>query len=253
MARKLRPEELYARKVLKGKIPACEAIGQACQRFLDDLKHADERGWYFDDEAADLALEFFPLELHHHKGKWGRRTPEHPHGQPFELELWQKFNVGNVFGWKDAKTHKRRFSKWILWVPRKNGKSPLAAGSGLLVCFFEGEPEAEGYVAATKRAQAQVLHRYCAQYVRRSPELSQRLKIVQHNISDPSDESRIECLGADSEKQDGFSVAWAAVDEAHAMKDDGVFEVLDTGTLAREEPLSVVCTTPGEYRVEGFG
>jgi len=108
--------------VLEGKIPASETIKKACQRHLKDLKTAETRGLYFDLKAADHAIDFFRF-LKHSKGEWG--------GCTFELELWQCFIVGSIFGWKRKSDGMRRFRTAYIEVPRKNGKSTLISGIGL--------------------------------------------------------------------------------------------------------------------------
>src|SRR5690606_18181011 len=93
---------LYAEQVLEGKIPASESIKKACRRHMNDLKTADSRGFYFDQDAADHAIDFFRF-LKHSKGEWS--------GCTFELELWQCFIVGSIFGWKRKRSEERRVGK----------------------------------------------------------------------------------------------------------------------------------------------
>jgi phage terminase large subunit-like protein len=47
------------------------------------------------------------------------------------LEPWQVFIIASVFGWLKKKDGLRRFRILFLVVPRKNGKSAIAAGIGL--------------------------------------------------------------------------------------------------------------------------
>src|SRR5262245_26218701 len=102
---------------------------------------------YFDVEAAQLALDFFPTCLTLIEGERA--------GTPFELELWQQAIVGCLFGWK-RKDGSRRFRESLIYVPRKNGKTPFCAGLVLLVMFTDHEPGAQLYSAAADRDQAAI-------------------------------------------------------------------------------------------------
>ncbi|WP_027718761.1 Hint domain-containing protein [Desulfovirgula thermocuniculi] len=140
MARRksLHPVDAYAEAVVNGKVVAGELIRLACERHLRDLKAAATRGLYFDYGAADHALEFFRF-LRHSKGEWA--------GCTFQLEPWQQFIVGSIFGWMRA-DGTRRYRTAYIEVPRKNGKSTLAAGVGLYLFVADGEPGSEVYSAA---------------------------------------------------------------------------------------------------------
>ena len=134
----------YARGVAAGEIVAGKLVRQACERHLRDLEEGHERGLWFDEDAAQHVIEFFGW-LKHSKGEWG--------GQSFQLEPWQQFIVGCLFGWKRV-NGLRRFRTAYVEVPRKNGKSTLASGIGLYLLVADGEPGAEVYTAATKRDHA---------------------------------------------------------------------------------------------------
>src|SRR5207253_1710457 len=79
------------------------------------------------------------------------------------LKPWQQAGVGNLFGWKrrDEKGRVvRRYREVFLYVPRKNGKTPLSAGICNYVLFCDGEPGAQIYSAAAEKEQAALLYRH---------------------------------------------------------------------------------------------
>ena len=76
----------------------------------------------FDSRAADHAIGFIEC-LRHSKGEW--------RGQLLVLSGWERFIVANLFGWKWQATGRRRFKRAYVEVPRKNGKSTLAAAIAL--------------------------------------------------------------------------------------------------------------------------
>src|SRR5262245_41014003 len=128
----------YARAVVAGDVPACRLVLLSCQRHLRDLEEAAARGLLWSAAAAQYASGFFPRFLRHSKGEWARK--------PVELSPWQRFVVGSLHGWKRS-NGTRRFRYAYLEVPRKNGKSTLAAGVGLDALLCDDEPGAEVYAA----------------------------------------------------------------------------------------------------------
>ena len=236
MAKAECPVEKYARAVLDGKIVACRLVHLACQRHLDDLTYGPARGLFFDHKAALKAIKFFPLFLKHSKGEWA--------GQPFNLALWQKFIVGSIFGWKRGDSL-RRFRTAYNELSRKNGKSTLAAGTGIFLMAADGEPGAEVYTAATKRDQARIVHGEAVRMVRGSGDLRQFIEIYRDNLCMPATNSKYEPLGADADTMDGLNVSGAIVDELHAHKTRAVVDVLETATGSRRQPLTFEITTAG--------
>ncbi len=208
----------------------------AIERHVRDLAEANKRGWYFDVEAAELAIDFCKY-IRHSKGKWG--------GQVFEPEPWEVFILWCLFGWK-RKDGLRRFRKAYVSMGRRNGKTFLAAVIGLIMLVADGESGAEIYTAATKRDQARIMHQAAVSMVRRSPDLRAKISIFKDNLSIDVTESKYEPLGADSGTHDGLNVSCALVDEIHAHKTSGMWDVLDSATGSREQPLLLGITTAGD-------
>lgn len=237
----LHPAEQYARDVIDGRVVACKWVRLACERHVHDLAHGHERGLYFDTVAAERVLHFIGL-LRHSKGKWGRGK-----GEYIILEPWQQFIVWNVFGWKRA-DGLRRFRTLYEEVARKNGKSTIGAGLGLYLAFADGEPGAEVYSAATKRDQARIVHKEAIRMVRKNGGLRKWVRIYKDNLNLEQTASKYEPLGADSDTMDGLNVHGAIVDELHAHKTRDTWDLLETATGSREQPLLVAITTAGADR-----
>ena len=227
----------YARAVVGGEVAACRMIRLACERHLADL----EAGvWYWDCEDAELALDFFRL-LKHHKGAHG--------GKVFELEPWQCFIVGNLFGWKERRGGFRRFREGYIEIPRKNGKSTLAAGIVLLMFVLDGEPGAEVYTVATKEEQAKIVWdaaRIMVNQAHRS--LRRRVKVLHKTMRVDATHSVCKPLGRDSKTQDGLNPSCAICDEVHAWPSREMYDVIDSGFGGRDQPLLVMITTAGFSR-----
>jgi phage terminase large subunit-like protein len=225
----------YASFVAGGEVPACRWTRLAAERHLRDLEDGAARGLVFDPAAAQHATDFFGF-LKHSKGEWA--------GQPFALQPWQTFLVASLFGWK-RNDGLRRFRTAYNEVARKSGKSTLAAGIGLHLFFADGEPGAEVYTAATKRDQARITHGEATRMVQASPVLRRRIGVVRDNLHVVSTASKFEPLGADADFMDGLNVHGAIIDELHAHRTREVWDVLETATGARRQPLLFAITTAG--------
>lgn len=230
----------YALDIIDGKLVVGKPARLAAERHINDLDRGNERGLFFDAEAAGHALEFFKF-LRHSKGHWA--------GSVVNLEPWQQFRIGSVFGWmrEDPETGaaRRRFRTAYNEVARKNGKSTESAGVGLYLMDADGEPGAEVYSAATKRDQAKIVWEEASRMVRRSPALSKRIKTLALNMHVLETASKFEPLGADADSLDGLNVHGAIIDELHAHKTRQVWDVLETATGSRLEPLIWAITTAG--------
>ena len=223
--------------MVAGDVPACNLVRLACQRHLRDLKGGRKRGLWFDVESAQHRIEFYPEFLRHSKGEWAR--------QPVRLGPFQKFVVGNVFGWK-RKDGTRRFRYVYLELPRKNGKSTLLAGVGLDLLLCDGEPGAEIYAAATKRDQARIIFDEAKRMVAASPELAQTVARFKLNLSVDLTGSKFEPLSSDERTLDGLNPHGVLVDELHRHKNRALLDVMDTAMGSRRQPLLWIITTAGD-------
>ncbi len=231
--------EQYIEDVISGRVSVCRWVRLAVERHQQDLAEGAARGLFFDEQAARFAISFFGL-LTHWKGEWS--------GQPVTLEPWQQFITWSLFGWKRERDNMRRFRTAYIEVPRKNGKTTWAAGIGLLLMVADGEPGAEIYSAATKRDQARLSHQAATEMVRRSAPLRSLVNIHKDNLHSLQTASKFEPLGRDADSLDGLNVHGAIVDELHAHKTRDLWDVLETATGARRQPLMLVITTAGYDR-----
>ena len=190
-------------------------------------------------------IDFFAECLKHIEGALA--------GQPFILEPWEQAFVGNLFGWKRKNEFGkvvRRYREALLYVPRKNGKTPLVAGLCNYVLFCDGEAGAQIYSAAAEREQATYLFRHAKGMVEREPELDRRAKIfggVGHrSIVLREDEASVyKVLSADADTKHGGNSHMVIVDELHAQPNRELVDVLQTSMASanRTQPLFINITT----------
>lgn len=203
------------------------------------------RGCFFDEAAAEHAARFFPKFLSHSKGKMA--------GKAFDLLDWQRNDViMPIFGWMRPPDEfgpaSRRFRKTFIEIPKKNGKSTLAAGVGLYLLIGDGEQGAEVYSAATDQAQASIVHGEAVNMVQASRALSSMLKINLSSkvISYPQTNSSYKSLSREAASKEGLNAHGIIVDELHAWNGRRLWEALMYATRARQQGLIFVITTAGD-------
>lgn len=233
--------EQYARDVTEGKIPASKWVRLACQRHLDDLAWQDDDDFKFrfDEKAANKVCSFIEL-MPHTKGKWAANR------ETIKLEPWQTFLVCCAFGWMRRKDNTRRYRRVMLLVPRKNGKSALAAAIGLYMFAADNEHGAEVYSGATTEKQAWEVFRPARLMALKRPDMCSHFGIGVNasNLHMLGNESRFEPLIGNP--GDGASPSCAIVDEYHEHETDRMFDTMETGMGAREQPMMLVITTAGD-------
>jgi phage terminase large subunit-like protein len=191
--------------------------------------------------AADRAVAFM-TQLRQSTGKWA--------GVPLKLQGWQENEVIRpLFGTLDRRG-KRRYRSAYIEVPRKNGKSTLAAAVALYLLFADREPGAQIYGAAADRDQASIVFNEAAQMVRQHPTLAGMAKIIdsQKRIVVPSTGSFYRAIPADAAGSHGFNASAIIFDELHAQGDRQLWDVMTTSTSSREQPLLFGITTAGDDR-----
>ena len=195
----------------------------------------------YDKNKADRAIQFFEKYLTHTKGKWA--------GKPFNLLPWQKKVVSTIYGTVNTKGM-RQYSTIYVEIPKKNGKSELAAGIALKGLLADGEMGAEVYSAAAEREQASIVYHVAEQMVKNNKKLRTACRIIasQKRIVVPKTSSFYKVLSAESKTKHGFNTSTAVIDELHVV-DRKLYEILTQGSGdAREQPLFFIITTAGDNK-----
>jgi len=193
-------------------------------------------GFWFNAAAAQRAVVFFERVLKHTKGEW--------EGESFTLQTWQREFISELFGWKRA-DGTRKYRRAYLEVPRKNGKSTLAAGIALLLLYADGEAGAEVYSAAGDKDQARIVFDQAKAMVEEAPVLRKVSKVWRYSITVEESRSSYKVLSADAFTKHGLNAHGVIFDELHAQPTRDLWDVLTTATGARRQPLVVAITTAG--------
>lgn len=239
------PVTLYALDVVSGRVVAGRLVIDACRRHLRDLDRAKESGstLRFNAALADRAMQFCSL-LPLTKGKGA--------GETLHLQPWQVFVVGSLFGWQrktDAGKWVRRYRIAYVEIARKNGKTTLAAAIALYLMLADGEHGPEIYAGATKYDQAAIVWDEARAMVRASATLKRLVRALRRPpMVCEARRAKFDVLSADADTADGLNVHAAIIDEYHEHKTRALYDVLETGTGAREQPLILIITTAGTSR-----
>ena len=193
---------------------------------------------HYDKDAADYAVMFIE-SLCHTKGTWA--------GKPFELIDWQEQIIRDLFGVLKPNGY-RQFNTAYIEIPKKQGKSELAAAVALLLLCGDGEERAEVYGCVADRNQAKIVFDVAVDMVRFCPALSKRVKILesQKKITYLPTNSSYQVLSADVANKHGFNTHGVIFDELHTQPNRKLFDVMLQGSGdARMQPLYFLITTAG--------
>lgn len=232
------PVTLYAQAVGDGRIMAGPYVRLACERHLKMLEtQGPDHVW--DPAKAQLWIDFFPDML---------TVEEEGETVPFFLLDWQIFVAGSLNGWRDATTGYRLFTRAYIEGGKGCGKSPFAAGIGLLMMIADDEAKAEVYSAAGKKEQAHILFQDAVSMKKSSPLLNRRLVESGKNpvwqLTHRQSGSIFKPVSADKQKS-GQRVHCGLVDELHEHKDRYTVDMLIAGFKGRRQPLLFIITNSG--------
>ena len=195
----------------------------------------------FDEGKAKRTVDFINC-LKHTKGKW--------RGQPFELLPWQEAIIRDVFGTVKENGY-RQYNTAYVEIPKKNGKSELAAGVALYMTCGDNEWGAEVYGCASDRQQASIVFDVAVDMVEQCPALKKRIKpvmSVKRLVYKPTN-SFYQVLSAEAYTKHGLNVHAVIFDELHSQPNRELFDVMTKGSGdARTQPLFFLITTAGTDR-----
>ncbi len=201
----------------------------------------DAEGCWFDDRAAEHYIGFIESCCTHVEGPLA--------GHPFLLERWQKAIVANLFGWyrRDSQGRQtRRYRRGLIYVPRKNGKSPLAAAIHNAIFFLDGEKGQINNIAAASRDQASKLYRHIVGMINAEPEMAKRCQqyATTRCLTKP-DNSVTKVIPADENTAHGDNPYLQVIDELHAQPNPKLYNALTSAmvSLNRSQQLLLMLTT----------
>lgn len=231
----------------------CKWVRLAAQRHLDDLKRSKTRAFefYFDPWHGNDICDVIE-KLPHIEGNWctcpGAADDIHSDRcGKIDLEPAQIFILSTVFGWRRKGSGLRRFTMVYEEVARKNAKSTKTAGVSLYCLACENETGPQVLTVATTFDQAKKVFHPAKRMVEKTPDLQEAFSLIAwaKSIECKDNGGYMQPLHAKSKSQDGHNPHLVTLDEFHAHKDRGLFNVMRSAFGARKQPLMWIITTAG--------
>ena len=209
---------------------------------MNDLKKINLAPYVYTyvPEKAENAIDF--LEM----------LPDVKTGKTYPLAMFQKFNIGNIYGWrKKADTSIRRYKKALISVARKNGKTILIAGIVLYEFLFGHNPamSRQLFCTANDRSQARIAWTMAKKQLEalraKDADIRKATKVTRDELTNKNDESYIRALSRDTGAVDGFEPYVGVLDEYAASKTNEMLELLESGQGQLDNPLILIISTAG--------
>lgn len=202
-------------------------------------EEAVRQGCYFDWDAANRVREFCRRFIVNTTGEWA--------GKPFELTKWQWFDfVAPLFGWKKP-NGTRRFTRFGVGIPKKNGKSTLTAALMLYMLIADNEPNAEVYVCSTNKQQAKIVYREAQKFIDASEKLKKRIRVREYwgKFESQLDLSFVQVLAAENKGKHGFNSHFTLFDEFHEQPNWELWNTMRYAGDARRQSILGWISTAG--------
>ena len=233
----------YWNEIQTGGVTVGKWIRQLYQVITDGIA---EGRWSYDERLALNAIGFIERYCHHYKGKLAPRR--------LKLDLWERAAISLIFGIVDE-TGKRQFTEVFWVVGRKQGKTLLAAACATYMAYAAGEFGSEIFMLAPKLDQSDLVYSACEFNVHAEPELDSITRSTKYRgLMIQETNTTIKKLAFTSKKSDGYNPMFYVADEVAAWPGvNGLrqWEVMVSGTGAREEPLGMAISSGG-YENEGL-
>ena len=222
-------------------------VGKWIRQLYDVIVRGLAEGrWKYDERLANNALGFIERYCHHYKGVMAPRR--------LKLDLWERAAISLIFGIVDG-TGKRQFTEVFWVVGRKQGKTLLAAACATYMAYAAGEFGSEIFMLAPKLDQSDLVYSACEFNVHAEPELDAITRSTKYRgLMIQETNTTIKKLAFTSKKSDGYNPMFYVADEVAAWPGvNGLrqWEVMVSGTGAREEPLGMAISSGG-YENEGL-
>ena len=235
----------YCRHVIEHPEMAPYYVRLAVDRFKKDLEESlnnPQSKYYFDPTEVDK-FEAFAECITMKDGE--------NEGKPFKIEPWESFIVGNLFGWKKRVDNRYRFNNAYIAVPRKNGKTALVSLITLYMMMAQDRFSFSGLCVASTERQARKLFKDIKELIKYDPALKSLFKLKLDEIQFALTNAVFEVFASSAPSLDGRNDDFSVIDEAHALTDSALYDVLQSGLAGKPNKLLLLITTAG-FSFNGF-
>lgn len=173
-------------------------------------------------------------------------------GKPFRLQQWQREPIEEFYGTveqDDRGEEYRHYQYLYLEVPKKNGKTEVAAGLGLYHLLADSEPNPQVFICAADKDNAAICYNAMLVMIDQSPWLGKHVKTVpsRREIRLKGKPGMIKVLSAEAYSKHGYNISCVIFDELHAQPNRELWDIMTFGSgSARRQPVWIVLTTAGD-------
>lgn len=229
----------------------CELEKLVCRRHLDDLQRqgTPDFPYVFDETRADRIIDWYEKICRHVRGPFA--------GQLIQMEPWQKFDHGCLYGWVHRETGARRFRISFQLRARGNVKSTEnSADCCYSMCadaiYPPRHPELARYeqmpevsCAAVDRDQAKRVWGDAREMALQSPDILKRLEVHKNSISHKTRGGFMLPLSKDTKNKDSGAQTYVSIDEYHVWVSSEIKDTLYSGFGKRDQQLMSIISTAG--------
>ena len=245
------PEVLkYAEGIRDGTIIANIERKQAVERFFSDLENPN---YWMDYKDPEFCIQIIEKTLCHQQGEALDGTPMR--GKPFLLQPFMKFIIYNLVGFKLAGTDIVKYHEALIYEPRKNVKTGLAAGLSWALSLLRRKSGSKCYIASAALMQSLESFNFLAYNINRMGENQKdggSVKIIDNNNEHsmestlPDGSFYIRALAANPDAQDSLNCNIAICDEMHAFKRPKQYNLFKEAMKAYTNKLIIGISTAGD-------
>ena len=193
----------------------------------------------YDAELADYAVQMISI----------LKLTGDFHGQPFMLMPWQDKIIRDVYG-TISERGIRQYRYIYIETAKKNAKSQLIAGIGILHLFNKSEPNGQIMLCAGDKNQARKdIYEPLVEMIEQNPDLLKRLKITDSvkEILNKETGTKLQVISAEAYTKHGWNLTCCIFDELHVQPNRYLYDVMLKGSgLARRQPIWWFVTTAGD-------
>ena len=198
-------------------------------------KKWDNEEYYYDVEEATKVFKFV-----------SKLTNDRGASRQFELLEFQFEIITEILCVKRRSDGKRKHREAHINIPRKNGKSFLAAIIVVYLFFCQRHIFGALFIlTANTTKQAGELYATVEHFIKTNKTLRRYCKITSSTktIVRKDNGNKLMVLSSDADNADSFNDYVAVLDEIHQAKNDEMYGKLRTGQGAWDEPLIMTITT----------
>lgn len=232
--------EEYSNLIKSGGVVAGYWIKQQIRNLIEDLENP---AYIYDTTEANKRMKFMETLCLQGKAPY--------YMKPLRLMPWQKAWWEAVYSFRMSRTGKRRFTRGLLEIGRKNGKSFMLAADAVYELFL-GRGGSDICCASLDDATAKMIWREVAGMRGRIDPKFILTRQTLTELRNPAKNITVSRMSAKARMKDGRNLGLIFLDEIHDVSEpeggSEIAEALWRSTSSQEEPLMIECTTQGFNR-----